>query len=152
MEVREAAENDFIRVFDLIKEFSVFIRTPEKVTVTLEQMIRDQKSFGCLVACEGEEIVGYALYFFGYYSWTGKSLYMDDLYVKERYRGRNIGTKLLDSLIEIAKKENCTKVRWQVSNWNRKAIEFYTKKGAEFDDIERNCDLKLEYIEKVTLQ
>jgi diamine N-acetyltransferase len=146
MEIRSATEKDYGKVFDLIKEFSVFIKTPEKVTITLEQMIKDKNSFGCLVACEKNEIIGYAIYFFAYYSWTGKSLYMDDLYVKENFRGQKVGSSLLNKIIEVAKRENCTKVRWQVSCWNKKAIEFYRKHGADIDDIEKNCDLKLNSI------
>ena len=78
-----------------------------------------------------------------YYSWTGKTIYLDDLYVLENYRGRGIGNALLDKVIETAKTENCKKVRWQVSNWNGKAIEFYKKRGAIIDDVEINCDLLL---------
>ncbi len=143
VEIKNAEKRDFDQVFNLIKEFSVFIKTPEKVSTTLDQMVRDKKLFKCLIALEDEKIIGYAFYFFGYYSWTGKSLYLDDLYVTENYRGKNIGSKLLNAIIEIARKENCTKVRWQVSDWNRNAIEFYRKHGAVIDDVERNCDLKL---------
>jgi diamine N-acetyltransferase len=143
IEIKPAEDKDFDQIYTLIKEFSVFIKTPEKVSTTLDQMIRDKELFKCLIAVEGEKIIGYAFYFFGYYSWTGKSLYLDDLYVTEKYRGKNIGSKLLNAIIEIARKENCTKVRWQVSDWNRNAIEFYKKHGAEIDNVERNCDLKL---------
>ena len=87
--------------------------------------------------------MGFATYFIAYYSWTGKVVYLDDLYVLEKYRGLGIGSKLLDRVIEIAKNENCKKVRWQVSNWNDKAIEFYKMRGAIIDEVEINCDLKI---------
>lgn len=45
---------------------------------------------------------------------------------------------------ETTKAENCKKVRWQVSNWNEKAIEFYKMRGATIDEVGINCDLKIE--------
>ena len=41
-----------------------------------------------------------------------------------------MGTKLLKKIFEVAKAENCKRVRWQVSDWNTSAIEFYKKCGA----------------------
>ena len=143
IEIRKATENDFNLIYGLIKELAIFIKTPEKVLITLEQMIEDKDFFHCLVAVDNNNVIGFATYFFAYYSWTGKSLYLDDLYVIEKYRGRQIGTKLMDSIFDIAIQKNCKKVRWQVSNWNSKAIEFYKKRGAVVDEIEINCDLKL---------
>lgn len=141
--IRKATENDFGAIYGLIKQFAEFIKTPEKVSITVEQMIRDKDYFQSLVAVVDNTIIGFATYFFTYYSWTGKALYLDDLYVLEKHRGQKIGTLLMDSIFEIARKENCTKVRWQVSNWNTKAIEFYKKRGAVIDDVEINCDMKL---------
>ncbi len=106
-------------------------------------MMRDKDYFHCLVAVIGDTIIGFATYFFAYYSWTGKALYLDDLYVLEKHRGQKIGSLLMDSIFEMAKLENCTKVRWQVSNWNTEAIEFYKKRGAVIDTVEINCDVKL---------
>lgn len=141
--IRKATENDFEEVYSLIKEFALFIKTPGKVSITPERMKLDKDYLQCLVAVEGERIIGFATYFFAYYSWTGKAIYLDDLYVLEECRGKKIGTMLMDTVLEVGRKENCTKVRWQVSNWNNKAIEFYKKRGAVIDDVEINCDLKL---------
>ncbi|MBI3258209.1 MAG: GNAT family N-acetyltransferase [Ignavibacteriae bacterium] len=141
--IRKATENDFEEVYSLINDFAVFIKTPEKVSITPEQMKLDKDYFQCLVAVQSGKIIGFATYFFAYYSWTGKALYLDDLYVVEEYRGQKTGTMLMDAVFEIARNESCTKVRWQISNWNSKAIEFYKKRGAVVDGVEINCDLKL---------
>lgn len=142
--IRKGEEKDFAAIFSLIKEFAIFQRTPEKVMITLEQMIAEKNFFQCFVAeTKTNTIVGFASFFFAYYSWSGKAIYLDDLYVCDDYRGQNIGSKLLNTIIEFAKKERCKKVRWQVSNWNENAISFYKKMGAEIDDVEINCDLYL---------
>ena len=146
--IRKADEQDFPAILFLLKEFSVFQKTPEKVSITLEQMINEKNFFQCLVAeTENKEIAGFATFFFTYYSWTGKGLYLDDLYVKESFRKQSIGKKLLDAIIDLAKKAQCKKVRWLVSGWNTNAIEFYKKMGAAIDGTDLICDLSLNNIE-----
>jgi len=141
--IRKAISTDFIEIHNLIKEFALFIKTPEKVKITPEQMVEDKNFFKCLVATKDDTIIGFATYFFSYYSWTGKAIYLDDLYVPEKYRNNGIGTMLFDEIMNIGKKENCFKMKWQVSNWNKKAQDFYKSKGAIIDDVEVNCDLEL---------
>jgi diamine N-acetyltransferase len=142
--IRKAREQDFPAILSLIKEFSVFQKTPWKVTITLEQMIKEKNLFQCLIAeTDDNEIAGFASYFFTYYSWTGKGLYLDDLYIKDAFRKQSIGKKLLDAVIRLAKDEQCKKVRWLVSGWNKNAIEFYKKMGAVVDDTDLICDLSL---------
>lgn len=143
IQIRKALSSDLEEVYELLKEFAVFIKTPEKLTITLEEMKKDASIFNCLLAVSENRIIGFATYFFAYYSWTGKSIYLDDLYVLPEYRGAGIGTELMDTVIGIGKEEGCKKMRWQVSRWNKKAIEFYRRKGAVIDDVEINCDFPL---------
>jgi len=140
--IRKACENDFPSILALIKELALFEKAPEKVTNSVGQMEEEKDFFHCYVAETAEkEIAGIALYFFAYYTWVGKSLYLDDLYVREAFRGKKIGTKLLKKIIEIAKEENCKRVRWQVLDWNTPAIDMYRKCGAITDGEWINCDL-----------
>lgn len=141
--IRKANESDFEEILLLIKEFAVFQKTPEKVSNTLNQLIKDKDIFQCLVAVNDKRIIGFATFFFTYYSWSGKGLYLDDLYVKQLYRKQSIGKKLLDAIIELAKKEQCKNVRWLVSEWNLNAINFYKSMGATIDTIDLNCNLKI---------
>ena len=143
VEIRKAVSDDFRAVYDLIVEFATFIGTPEKVKISPEQMLEDQDIFKCLVATTGKEIIGFATYFFSYHSWSGKAVYLDDLFVLEGYRGQGIGSKIFDEIVAIGKKEHCYKMRWQVSQWNSSAKTFYKMKGALIDDTEVNCDLIL---------
>jgi len=143
MTIRKASENDYPKVLDLIKEFATFQKTPDRVSNTVELMQQEQDSFNCLVVESDDKIIAFATFFPCYYSWSGKSMYIDDLYVQESHRGQKIGAKLLNHIIDLAKAENCKKLRWQVSNWNTKAIDFYKSFGAEIGDVEINCDLAL---------
>ena len=141
--IRPATEADFEAILGLIKELALFEKAPEKVINTVEQMKAEQAYFQAWVAEKADrEIIGFALFYFVYYTWVGKSLYLDDLYVKEAYRGHKIGSQLLDKVIEIGKQNACKRIRWQVLNWNTPAIDFYKKLGANLDDEWINCDME----------
>jgi GNAT superfamily N-acetyltransferase len=137
--IRKGIVEDYEQILALIKAFAVFQKTPEKVTVTLEQMIEDKDIFQCFVAEVDNTIVAFASFFFSYYSWSGKAIDLDDLYVKEEYRKRNIGTRLLNEVLQFAKAHQCKSVRWLVSRWNENAINFYKNMGAVVDDTEMTC-------------
>jgi len=140
--IRKIEESDYLVLISLFKEFALFEKLPEKMTNSVEQMLREKEYLRGFVAVNDvDEIVGYATYFFGYYTWIGKSLYMDDLYVRPDFRGAGVGAKLISEVIAFAKAENCKKLRWQVSEWNQPAIDFYKSLGANVDAVESNCDL-----------
>ena len=140
--IREVEEADFSQVVELFMEFATFEKMPEKMTNTVDKMVKEKDFFHCFVAeTADKQIIGYATYFFGYYTWTGKSMYMDDLYVKSEYRASGTGTLLINRVIELARSSRCHKLRWQVSDWNKPAIGFYKSLGASIDGTEQNCDL-----------
>ena len=107
-------------------------------------MEEEKDLFQCMVAQNEEgKIVGFATFFFVYYSWSGKALYLDDLYIQPAHRGNKSGTKLMMAVKDFALNSHCKKMRWQVSSWNHNAITFYKSIGAVVDDVEINCDLNL---------
>lgn len=139
--IRKAEKADYPEILSMIKELALYEKAPEKVTNSVAQMEEEAQYFECFLAeNESYEILGMALYFYAYFTWIGKSLYLDDLYVKKEYRGNKIGTELLKKIFEIAKIENCKRVRWQVLDWNTPAIELYKKCGATIDAEWLNCD------------
>lgn len=149
MEIRKYKPSDIPEIIGLINELALFEKAPEKVTNTVERMTEEQQHFECFVAeNENGDIIGMALYFFAYFTWVGKSLYLDDLYIKPEYRGSKIGTQLLNKIFEVAKTENCQRLRWQVLDWNKPAIEFYQKCGATLDGEWINCDFTTDGIDK----
>jgi GNAT superfamily N-acetyltransferase len=109
------------------------------VVVTEADLLRDgfcePPKFRSLVAEWDGEPAGYA-FFFGYYStFEGRAgLFLEDLYVRDHYRGKGIGKALLARVAAIARRENCFGVRWQVLDWNTPAIEFYKGLDAKFLD------------------
>ncbi len=143
--IRKAVEADYPQIIELFKEFAAFEKYPEKMVNSIERMTDESEYFHCYVAEDNEgKIAGYVTCFFCYYTWTGKCLYMDDLYVKPEFRGNGLGKRLINAVVEYAKNTQCHKLRWQVSGWNKPAIEFYTNLGASIDNVQLNCDLNLD--------
>ena len=142
IKIRKATEKDFSAIFSLIKELALFEKAPEKLTNSIEQMIEEKNNIQCYVAeTEANEVIAIAQYFFAYFTWSGKSMYLGDLYVKEKYRRKKVGLKLFNQIVEIAKEENCQRLTWQVLNWNKPAIEFFKGMGAELDTEWIDCNL-----------
>ena len=140
--IRPVDVKDFPQIVDLFSEFALFEKMPDKMVNSVDRMIAEKDFFNCFVAVSSDDrIIGYATYFFAYYTWIGKSMYMDDLYVKPEYRGNGIGTRLIKQVTILAKNSDCHKLRWQVSQWNEPAIIFYKSLGASIDNTEQNCDL-----------
>jgi len=143
--IRNAVELDFPQIVELIRELAIFEKTPQKMTNNVEKMTKEKEFFNSFVAeTTDKKIVGYTTYIHCYFTWVGKSLYMDDLYVKPEFRGKGIGTKLLQQVIVYAKSSQCHKIRWQVSSWNTPAMDLYRKLGASIDGVEQNCELILD--------
>ena len=135
--IRKAEPNDFVQVYALIKELAVFENEPDEPSNSLKKFVDEGTSknpkFQILVADADGIITGIALYYYGYSSWKGSMLYLDDLVVKENFRKHGIGKRLLDELISIAKEERINQLRWHVLDWNENAINFYKKYPVTFD-------------------
>jgi GNAT superfamily N-acetyltransferase len=65
------------------------------------------------------------------------------LYIKEPFRGKGLGRKLINEAIEEAKRMKCTGMMWQVLDWNQPAIDFYTTLGVKMDAGWLNVHLDL---------
>lgn len=137
--IRKGTIDDVPVVHDLIVELAIFENEPNAVDNTIEQLKADgfgEKPFYHLLIAENEEkeTLGMALYCYGYSTWKGKLLYLDDLVIKEKHRRKGIGTKLISKLFEIARKEKMKFVKWEVLDWNEPAIKLYKKLNARLDD------------------
>ena len=80
-----------------------------------------------------ERVVGYAIYYISYSTWNGACLYLEDIFVKPEYRGRQLGSALFDVLVDEAKQMKARRMDWQILGWNTPALDFYKHKGATID-------------------
>jgi len=138
LHIRPATIKDASLLRVMIRELAAFEKELELVTIREEDLAQDgfgeNPRFRALIAEWDGQPAGYAL-FFGYYStWVGRGLFLEDLFVRESFRGRGIGKALLAKVARIAVTENCYGIHWEVLNWNEPAIELYKSLGAEFRD------------------
>ncbi len=114
------------------------------MTNSQERMKEEQEHLNFLVAeTPTRKIIGYLAFFECYFTWSGKGIQMDDLYVQPEFRGMGLGKQLMEYLMAYAKKKGCHSVKWQVSRWNEKAVAFYRLIGAKITDEELECELKV---------
>ena len=76
--------------------------------------------------------VGFALWYFTFGSFSGRySLFVEDIFVQQDFRGRGIGLALFRHMARIALERQCIDMSWTVLDWNAPAIEFYRGLGAK---------------------
>ena len=137
LSIRPALAADVPALSMLIRALADFEHLP--VVMTEADLLRDgfceSPKFRALVAEWDGQPAAYALFFSYYSTFEGRGgLFLEDLYVRDQYRGKGIGKALLARVASIALDENCFGVRWQVLDWNTPAIDFYEGLGARFLD------------------
>jgi GNAT superfamily N-acetyltransferase len=145
IQIRKGEKKDLCDVLRLVHELADFEKAPDAVTNTVKDMEQDgfgeHPVFSFHIAEADGMIVGVALYFVKYSTWKGKGLYLDDLFVSEKYRGKGIGKKLFDAFMQEAKSIGAKQVHWQVLDWNTPAIDFYKKLGSTIEAEWWDCKL-----------
>jgi GNAT superfamily N-acetyltransferase len=143
--IRRAERTDCPRLLELIRELAVYEKAPQEVTVTLphfeESGFGDQPVWWAFVAEVEGVVEGFALYYIRYSTWKGQRMYLEDIVVTEKMRGKGLGKLLFDALIVEAKQKQFKGMVWQVLDWNEPAINFYKKYNANFDPEWINCSL-----------
>lgn len=133
--IRRVRRSDAAAVLGLLTALAAFegLELPdEKAKARLVNDIFERRRLRVFVAGVGTKSVGYALYFYSYSSFLGRpTLYLEDIFVLEEYRGRGIGSSLFQRCIREAHKKGCGRMEWAVLSWNRKAIDFYERVGAD---------------------
>lgn len=81
--------------------------------------------FEALVVERDGEVVGAAFFQPSFRTWSGASLYLQDLIVAERHRGAGLGTLLLSALAALALSRGCDRLFWESTVENAKARAFY---------------------------
>lgn len=135
MRFRWAKESDVALILEFICALAEYEGMREEVTADeslLKEWLFEKKAAEVLFVSEGEETVGFALYFYNFSTFLGKAgIYLEDLYVKPSHRGRGYGKALLCELASLAKRQGCGRLEWWCLDWNQPSIDFYQAMGAE---------------------
>jgi GNAT superfamily N-acetyltransferase len=151
--IRTTSINDASLILQFIYELAAYQKLEDQVTGTLEDikntLFCDNPQAYVLVIEVDNEPVGFILYHKSYSTFLCKyCLHIDDLYVREGYRGQGYGEALVKAVCDVAYEQGCGRVDWLVLDWNQPAIDFYKHIGAtelgewkvfrlNHDDIER---------------
>ncbi len=144
MVIRRADKNDLARVNDLLCQVlmvhasgrpDIFISGTKKYTD--EELLAIFENDLTPVFIAEDEALGVVGYAFCIYKETKNShilcdrreLYIDDLCVDEKCRGKHIGTKLFEHVMSVAENEGVDAVTLNVWSLNESAMKFYEKMG-----------------------
>lgn len=137
LHIEPATPADVPMILQLIRELAEFERLLHEVTATEEQL--HSGLFGPKPSAEvivgrlqpGGEVAGFALFFHNFSTFLAKpGIYLEDLYVRQQFRGHGYGEALLRHLAGLALERNCGRLEWSVLDWNQRAIDFYKSLGA----------------------
>ncbi len=131
---RFANESDTPLILDFIRDLAAYENMLDQVSATeevLHEWLFEKKKAEVLFAVLGKKEIGFALYFYNFSTFLGKSgLYMEDLFIKPEYRRYGYGKAILKKLAQIALERGCGRLEWWCLDWNKPSIDFYRSLGA----------------------
>jgi len=135
LSVRPATPADAETILRFIRGLAGYEREPDAVRATAgdlcAQMASAAPPFECLIAQDGTNPIGFALFYRSYSTWLGQPLlFLEDFFVDENYRGRGAGILLIKQLAQIARERAYRRIEWRVLDWNEPAQRFYRSLGA----------------------
>src|SRR5688572_15599544 len=136
LRIEKAIPGDVPLILEFRRKLAEYEKLSDSVEATeeglRETLFGPNPSAHALLAYDGDEPVGFAIYFFNYSTFVGRpGLYLEDLFVRPEARGKGFGRALLQHLAGIAVENNCGRMEWAVLNWNEPAIGFYKSLGAD---------------------
>jgi len=133
--LRAATPDDLPVILACIRGLAEYEKLAHEVVAT-EELLRESL-FGerpaaeVILAFDGDEPAGFALFFHNYSTFLARrGVYLEDLFVFPRFRGRGLGRTLLARLAQIAIERGCGRLEWAVLDWNEPSIAFYESLGA----------------------
>lgn len=135
MTVRAAREEDLEAIADLIRALADYESMSTAVTFDLDRLrhylFGPQRVAEALVAEDDGLVVGCTIFFPVFSTFRARvGLHIEDLFVREEYRRRGWGRKLLAAVAQVARARGCDRLQWDVLDWNEPAIRFYRGLGA----------------------
>ncbi len=133
--IRPCRPDDAETILRFVRELATYEKLEHCVKATPESLrthlFGERPAADALLAEVDGEPVGFAIFFTTFSTFRGQTgLYLEDIYVREAYRGRGIGKTMLAMVAQVAVERGCGRVEWSVLNWNAPSIGFYRSLGA----------------------
>jgi GNAT superfamily N-acetyltransferase len=140
--VRNAQRKDVRLLMQMILEMGQH----ERLTVfaTEEPLVEDgfgaTPKFPVLIAEDEAEAAGYALFFDCYSSFQGSGIFLEDLFLRDDFRGKGVGKALLSQVAARVIELEYFGIMSNVLDWNQSALHFFESAGAsELSDRKTLC-------------
>lgn len=137
--LRPARSEDIPHIHKLMLDMAEFENLTGIFKATRDSLrhslFSDPPAVNCLVGVAAGDPgtpIAYIMWFHNYSSFLDKrGLYLEDLYVDPKHRGKGVGKLALRHLAQLAVELDCERFEWSVLDWNRNAIDFYEYLGAQ---------------------
>jgi diamine N-acetyltransferase len=101
-----------------------------KARGALTALLRDGNLGRTWLILDGDKAVGYVVLCFGYsLEWLGRDAFIDELYLREEYRGRGWGGKTMAFVEDSARDAGVRALHLEVVRENAAALKIYGKMG-----------------------
>ena len=133
--LEKLSNKNFKNFLFLIEKLAEYEKSPPlddgaEVRLKKDGLSKNPRYGAYLGKIEGE-YVSYAIFYETYSSYLAlPTLYLEDIFVLEKYRCNGIGQRMFDFCVQKTKERGCGRMEWCVYNWNESAIKFYGKNKA----------------------
>lgn len=135
-----AKREDTHLILKYIKKLAEYEKRLDEVVATesdIEKWVFDEKQAEVIFALLDREVIGFALYFLSFSTYTGNvNMHLEDLFIEPEHRGKGYGKALLKKLGKIVLERGYGRFEWTCLSWNKPSIDFYLSIGAEMKDWE----------------
>ena len=137
--IEQIKRDEVPELLGLIRELARFEKLEHEVEATVESLsdslFKGNPVAGALIGRVDRDLAGYALYFFTFSSFIGRAgIWLEDLYVRPTFRRQGLGRAMIEAVARIGAEKNCGRFEWTALNWNKNALDFYRKLGAQMMD------------------
>ena len=134
--IRRAEPGDAAAITAMIHGLAEFEHAPEQCTVVESQvsaaLFGSSTTLKAHIAEVDGDVAAMALWFLNFSTWDGvEGVYLEDLYVRPRFRRLGLGRELLTALARECVDNGYTRLSWAVLNWNTDAVALYESVSAQ---------------------
>ena len=126
LKLRRSARKDSLRIEKLVYDY-YFSLVPKVFDIEEEEIVCKK-----IMDKEGNIIAGCTGYI---YSWG--TMYIDDMWVEEKYRHQGLGSQALQAVEKVAEEKGCHLI-W-LGTWDFQAKPYYIKHGYTVFSITKEC-------------
>jgi len=133
--MEKVCDTNFGVFVNLIEKLAEYEKLPPPDADARERLATDalgeHPKYEAYLGKTGDTAIGYVTFYFTYSTFLARpTLYLEDIFVREEYRGKGLGREMLNFCRNVARDRGCGRMEWMVLDWNLPAIRFYEKTGA----------------------